>query len=476
MAIDINSVLSVLSKKYKSNKKLGREGFALNRIDAPIENRDNKSGNLFALLDEGANSNGKLSSRFADFENGMMNIPDAPKDTGEDYVNSVMYGTNDKKSRFNPRMAQQLLQNITLNDEEQPKKSALNEKLGTLGVPELEDLNPTTDSRGQTDETPIKPTPTVRNEVLLLKDEEKKAKAEKLYEELMRRQGKDFSKTTVKNDNGTETVTKGKDYDKDHDLADPLRSAGLSALATANGGDSLGNTAGRALGGGIAGLIRGIFDRNADEKLGNQMKMEQLIPQVAATQKIEQDKRDSDLAAEYKKAQIDIAKQTPQIKQQEVDIKQQKVDTDKEYKQDVIDLGTKKANELKVYREAILELKQSGVDQADKRIKLLEDTLEERKRSNVEGEKDKDLDREARITVAKILNQGKVQVANINQQGALQRQQIAVKAAEQLQILKDAQIQERNAKTAEEKAKYQQVQIQAQKEYIRLRAQVDNEP
>lgn len=123
-------------------------------------------------------------------------------------------------------------------------------------------------------------------------------------------------------------------------------------------------------------------------------------------------------------AETNWQNQRPIIENRKVDVSQAKAEADAKYKDEQIKLGTQKANELKIYRDAIIDLKERGADQNDEKIKLLEATLEERKRANREAEKDKDLDRDARIKVAEIINQGKIAVANIQQDGQNNRTMI----------------------------------------------------
>lgn len=100
---------------------------------------------------------------------------------------------------------------------------------------------------------------------------DKKSVADKLRDEIIRRESKDFSKG-------------GADYDKDHDWKDALRSAGLGALQALSKVDPsqpLGSQIGQALGGAAAGGISGAFDRNTDEKIGNQMALDREYPRWA---------------------------------------------------------------------------------------------------------------------------------------------------------------------------------------------------
>jgi hypothetical protein len=109
-----------------------------------------------------------------------------------------------------------------------------------------------------------------------------------------------------------------------------------------------------------------------------------------------------------------IKAQRPALDAKKAEILQMRADTDKWYKTEQVALGTNKAAELSVYRNAIVDLKERGADSTDARIKLLEDTLDERKRATGEEEKDRDLQREAIIKVAQINAGSRENVANIN--------------------------------------------------------------
>lgn len=118
--------------------------------------------------------------------------------------------------------------------------------------------------------------------------------ADKLRDELIRRESKDFSKG-------------GADYDKDHDWKDALRSAGLSALQAIASGDpnaSIGQQLGRGLGGAIGGGVAGAFDPNADEKIGNQMVLDRDYPKWARAFQRESQETNQKLGEEYKQEQI----------------------------------------------------------------------------------------------------------------------------------------------------------------------------
>lgn len=91
-------------------------------------------------------------------------------------------------------------------------------------------------------------------------------------------QGRDYSKT--KNEDGTTIY--GKNYDKKRNWKDALRSAGyglLQSLASAPPTNDLGSLLGRAIGGAGTGAVLGATMDNVDEKMRDQFKLAQLIPQ-----------------------------------------------------------------------------------------------------------------------------------------------------------------------------------------------------
>ncbi len=122
----------------------------------------------------------------------------------------------------------------------------------------------------------------------------KQSVAEKLKAELDRRQSKDFKKG-------------GKDRDKDHNIMDVIRSIGLGALKGIAGGrgGSLESILGNALGGAAGGGVAGAVDASADEKMGNEMAIAKLQPQYNQAAKSEADARESKLAEEWRRKQIE---------------------------------------------------------------------------------------------------------------------------------------------------------------------------
>lgn len=174
-----------------------------------------------------------------------------------------------------------------------------------------------------------------------------------------------------------------------------------------------------ALGG--AGAGAGAINRNWNEQRG----LDKLIPQLEKD--VEQETQQS-----LKNAQITDTLAKPGDRERELRRKITKDEAVAEYQDNQIKLGTKKADELKIYRDAIVDLKERGADQNDTRIKLLEDTIKERGRHNLETEKDADLNRDARITVANILAGSREKVAGMQIGAQGERQKIALAAQKEL--------------------------------------------
>lgn len=146
--------------------------------------------------------------------------------------------------------------------------------------------------------------------------------ADKLKDEIVRRESKDFSK---RRNPETGEVEYGADYDRDHNWKDALRAAGLSALQALASGDpnaSIGQQLGRGLGGALGGGISGAFDPNADEKIGNEMVLNRDYPKWARAFQRESQETNQKLGEEYKQEQIrtigeDDRRQAANLKRQE---------------------------------------------------------------------------------------------------------------------------------------------------------------
>lgn len=174
------------------------------------------------------------------------------------------------------------------------------------------------------------------------------------------------------------------------------------------------------LGAGLGSTGGGALNRTANEKRDAGQRIGYLRDKRAnehARQKAEQE-------AALRGANIEIATQKPGLEKYKADTGRMRAENDLLYKTETIALGKRKADELKIYRDAIVELKEKGADQYDVRLKQLQEVIDESKRRNQEAEKDKDLDREARITVAQITAGSRERVANINQGGQNYRTEI----------------------------------------------------
>lgn len=127
-----------------------------------------------------------------------------------------------------------------------------------------------------------------------------------------------LGKTTAELDRRNNKDFKGKDRDDDHNLKDVLRSGGLGFLnaianadiGNARGMDALGQLLGRGIGGAGTGAVMGAVDRNADEKLGNEMQKSRLAQQYGQQAKM----LDAELGMELKQAQRNTI-QTDDIRQ-----------------------------------------------------------------------------------------------------------------------------------------------------------------
>lgn len=127
-----------------------------------------------------------------------------------------------------------------------------------------------------------------------------------------------LGKTTAELDRRNNKDFKGKDRDDDHNFKDVLRSGGLGFLqaianadiGNARGMDALGQLLGRGIGGAGTGAVMGAFDRNADEKLGNEMQKSRLAQQYGQQAKM----LDAELGMELKQAQRNTI-QTDDIRQ-----------------------------------------------------------------------------------------------------------------------------------------------------------------
>lgn len=122
---------------------------------------------------------------------------------------------------------------------------------------------------------------------------------------------------------------------------------------------------------GGAGAGAGVLNRGWNER----RVAEAALPQLEKNVKLAGDD-------EMLQSKIADTKHDNAVSDQEFARKVNKDQVDAEYKENLIGLGTEKANNIKSYREAILDLKAQGVRQADKRITALENRIKEEVRHN----------------------------------------------------------------------------------------------
>lgn len=191
---------------------------------------------------------------------------------------------------------------------------------------------------------------------------------------------KDYS---LKRDEQGNIIGRGKDRDSDFDFKDVLGGLGIGFLR-----------------GGIPGAIQGAMDRNTVEKFRDNQQLANLYPRLAQQKAIEKD--DADTAS--KQAQTDYTRQRAPIELAK------ETGKDERFKAEL----QRKANRdkaLETYQQGILALREAGVKQGDARLELLQKRLDETIRSNNVREDDRDLDREARTEVAKILAGSRERIA-----------------------------------------------------------------
>lgn len=98
-------------------------------------------------------------------------------------------------------------------------------------------------------------------------------------------------------------------YDKKRNWKDALRSAGygiLQALASAPANSDTASMLGRAIGGAATGGVMGATMDNVDEKMRDQFKLAQLVPQYKEAYGMERQKKADDLQAENTRADNEI--------------------------------------------------------------------------------------------------------------------------------------------------------------------------
>jgi low affinity Fe/Cu permease len=79
---------------------------------------------------------------------------------------------------------------------------------------------------------------------------------------------------------------------------------------------------------------------------------------------------------------MDVLQQKPDIDRAKIDAQRQRDQSTAEYHNNLVTLGKEKADNIKAYRDAIIDLKQQGVDQNDTRIQQAQEKIDELVRSN----------------------------------------------------------------------------------------------
>lgn len=271
---------------------------------------------------------------------------------------------------------------------------------------------------------------------LLPKEGQRKRESDITRAEIERREGKDFSKG-------------GKDYDKDHDWKDVMRALGIGALqgfANTDPRQSLGAMLGSGLGGGIAGGVAGAFDRNTDEKMGNEISLAREYDKYKRQFEREQSAIDAD--QKNRKAEADIAnvEAMPGLRQAEIDRKTKADEARAENAKAILadkargrELTARQIDDLAKYRDYLIT---NGTRMTDARIKQIDERL-----------KDYDLDRQSRE-----------RIAGQTQAGLDRRQRIAEAGRAARQAFNDAAKRGQMAEAAKHKADYERLKAEFERE------------
>lgn len=205
-------------------------------------------------------------------------------------------------------------------------------------------------------------------------------------------QRKDYS--NIRNEDGTRSY--GKDFDKKRDWKDALRSAGLGilqSLASAPANADLGSMLGRAIGGGAAGGVMGATMDNVDNKMMDQFKLAQLLPQYENAANIDK----NELEKKYRQAQVEATQQKPIIDRYKADTAALKAERDYQIK--VATLDWKKEDRDRYYE--LEEIKRVAREKNDERnYRLADRKQKEIERNNKIIDENRDLDRTSREKVA----------------------------------------------------------------------------
>lgn len=173
----------------------------------------------------------------------------------------------------------------------------------------------------------------------------------------------------------------GKDNDKHHNWLDVLKSVGLGALqATANADPrmGIGGMIGSAIGGAGAGAVATAVDRNADNKMLDQLKLRQQLPQYEAMAKVESQQNDEKRKDASFKSIIDNRNTDNARQQADLERKAAKDTAQMKYwerKADQGDLKLAGDDELRTLRDKWMESK----DKNDtRRLDLVEQEMKNR--------------------------------------------------------------------------------------------------
>ena len=235
----------------------------------------------------------------------------------------------------------------------------------------------------------------------------------------------------------TGQVTVGKDRDKKWSTKDKIGSTLLGILSGAAGGPI----------GMLAGGLNAGMDRNYLEKRQDRKDLQDLVPKLKYQQdqeKYQQEQKQRDLQNQYLAVKPDIAQQNADTSQIRANTAADAAAAMAEYRSNLITLGKQKADDIKAYRDQILQLKQQGIDQNDTRIQMLQQKIDETVRHNKAAEN---------IQQQKIATGTKT---------TLTRQKLAAQAAKELENIKQAN-REKNAAAAQA-AKERLLQLRQQYE------------
>jgi len=190
---------------------------------------------------------------------------------------------------------------------------------------------------------------------------------------------KDYS--IRKDPNTGQVIYRGADREKHFSTGDKI----LGALE----GAGIGFLKGGPLGA-IAGGIQGGTDRNYRDEVKDRMAMNRIVPKLEArnaVQKMGQDRQLEQANIDYTNARPQILQQTADQGDRRLDLTADKNAADAEYKKNLISLGKTKADNIKSYRDQIIDLKQQGANQNDDRIRILQQKADEEVRHNQVAEK-----------------------------------------------------------------------------------------